>query len=240
MFFSVRTTRLSLIALGLAGSITLSGCAAIAVGGVAATTASVATDRRTAGEQVEDQSIEMKAGAEARKLVGEQDARINTNSYAGHLLLVGDVPTEELRQQAEANISKVAKVRKVYNYLRVGDVTSLSVRSNDSWLTTKVRTALINTKEVPSRTISVTTERGVVYLQGKVTTTEGERAAIAAAGVEGVNKVVKLFEYVSPASVQQEQNQTSTNSSNTSSNTSSTPPASSGSLDNGPVAMPVQ
>ncbi|NHC60842.1 BON domain-containing protein [Paenalcaligenes suwonensis] len=238
MLFSVRTTRLSLIALGLAGSIALSGCAAIAVGGVAATTATVATDRRTAGEQVDDQTIEMKAGAEARKLVGEQDARINTNSYAGHLLLVGDVPTEEMRQQVESNVGKIPKVRKVYNHLRVGDVTSLSVRSNDSWITTKVRTALINTKEVPSRTISVTTERGVVYLQGKVTTTEGERAALAAAGVEGVNKVVKLFEYVSPASVQQEQNQNSSTVSNTGNNTS--PPPASSSLDNGPEAIPVQ
>lgn len=235
MFFSVRTTRLSLLALGLAGSITLSGCAAIAVGGAAATTAAVATDRRTAGEQVEDQSIEMKAGAEARKLVGEQDGRVNTNAYAGHVLLVGDVPTEAMRQQAESNISKIAKVRKVYNFLRVGDITSLSVRSNDSWLTTKVRTALINTKEVPSRTISVTTERGVVYLQGKVTPAEGERAALAAAGVEGVNKVVKLFEYVSPASLQQAQNNTEANASN-----AAPPPATSPSMNDGPEVIPVQ
>ncbi|HRL21063.1 MAG TPA: BON domain-containing protein, partial [Alcaligenes sp.] len=89
------------------------------------------------------------------------------------------------------------------NELRVGEPTPLSTRSNDSWISTRVNTALINTKEVPSRTISVTTERGVVYLQGRVTQAEGERAAIAAASIPGVNKVAKLFEYVSAESLAQ-------------------------------------
>lgn len=178
----------------------LSGCAPLVVGGAAATTAVVATDRRTAGEQVEDQAIEMKVGAEMRKLVGEK-GRVNTVSYAGQVLLIGDVPTEQDKQRAEELASKVEKVKRVYNQLRVGEITPMSVRTNDSWLSTKVTTTLINTKDVPTRTIVVTTERGIVYLLGRVTEAEAERAGKAASGVGGVNKVVKLFEIVSPESI---------------------------------------
>lgn len=178
----------------------LSGCAPLVVGGAAATTAAVATDRRTAGEQVEDKAIEMKVGGEMRKLVGE-NGRVNTVSYAGHVLLMGDVPTEQDKQQAEKLASQVDKVKRVYNQLRVGDITPLSVRTNDSWLSTKVTTTLINTKQVPTRTMVVATERGVVYLMGRVTDAESERAGKAAAGVGGINKVVKLFEIVSAESL---------------------------------------
>ncbi|MDX3894727.1 BON domain-containing protein [Pusillimonas sp.] len=182
----------------------LSGCAPLVVGGAAATTAVVASDRRTPGEQVEDQTIEMKAGSEMRKLVGEK-GRVNTVSYAGNVLLMGDVPTEQDKQRAQELVSKIEKVKRVYNQLRVGDITPLSVRTNDSWLSTKVTTTLINTKDVPTRTIIVATERGVVYLLGRVTPAESERAGKAAAGVAGINKVVKLFEIVSPESLATDQ-----------------------------------
>lgn len=196
-----RSSRLLLVlALPLASLVALSGCAPLIVGGAAATTAVVAADRRTAGEQVEDQAIELKVGSEMRKLVGER-GRVNSLSYAGRVLLMGDVPTEQDKQQAEQLASKVDKVTQVYNQLRVGDITPLSVRTNDSWLSTKVTTTLINTKDVPTRTIVVATERGVVYLMGRVTEAEAQRAGKAAASVSGVNKVVKLFEIVSPESV---------------------------------------
>src|SRR5690606_13508819 len=178
----------------------LSGCAPLVVGGAAATTAVVATDRRTTGEQVQDQAIEMKVGAEMRKLVGEK-GRVNAVSYAGQVVLLGDVPTEQDKQRAEELASKVEKVKRVYNQLRVGEITPISVRTNDSWLSTKVTTSLINTKDVPTRTIVVTTERGVVYLMGRLTEAESQRAGKAAAGVGGINKVVKLFEIVSEESV---------------------------------------
>lgn len=178
----------------------LSGCAPLVVGGAAATTAVVAADRRTTGEQVEDRAIEMKIGSEMRKLLGDK-GRVKAVSYAGRVVLMGDVPTQEDKQQAEALASKVEKVQQVYNQLRVGDITPVSVRTNDSWLTTKVTTALINTKDVPTRTIVVTTERGIVYLLGRVTDAESQRAGKAAAGVGGVNKVVKLFEIVSAESL---------------------------------------
>ena len=196
------TQRLALISAALAGITALSGCGALVVGGAAATTAIVATDRRTTGEQVEDQAIELKAAAEMRRLFEtEPAARVNATSYAGLLLLTGDVPTEQAKQQAGDAAEKVEKVKRVVNQLRVGEATPLSVRSNDTWLTSKIKTALVNTREVPSRTINVTTERGVVYLLGKVTDTEGQRAATAASSVKGVNKVVKLFEIVAAESL---------------------------------------
>lgn len=198
-----RVSRALLLALGLTSATVLTGCGALLVGGAAAGTAIVATDRRTTGEQVEDKAIEMKVGSETRRIfaANPDSARVNSSSYAGQVLLVGDVPTQQDKDKVGAAVKAIEKVKQVVNELRVGAVTPLSVRTNDTWLTTKVTTELINTKDVPSRTIVVTTERGIVYLQGKVTDTEGQLAAKAAASVSGVNKVVKLFEIVSRESL---------------------------------------
>ncbi|MEO6959831.1 MAG: BON domain-containing protein [Burkholderiaceae bacterium] len=193
-----------LICLALTILAPLSGCGLLVVGGTAATTAAVATDRRTAGQQVEDKSIELKEGSEMRKLFGD-NARVNATSYGGVVLLTGDMPTAQDKQKAGQTAAKVEKVKRVVNELRVGDITPLSVRTNDSWITSKVRTSLINTQEVPSRTIAITTERGIVYLLGIVTDTEGQRAAKVASNISGVNKVVKLFQIVSPESLMQTQ-----------------------------------
>lgn len=179
----------------------LSACAPIVIGGAAATTAMMATDRRTAGEQVDDKAIDVKINFEARKVLGENPGRVSGSSYAGQVLLVGDVPTAQDSQHIAAAVKQIDSVKEVINRLRVGAPTELSVRTNDSWITTKVTTALINAKDVPSRTISVTTERGIVYLQGLVTQQEGDRAARAASTVPGVTEVVKLFEYVSAEKV---------------------------------------
>lgn len=192
--------RRALTAVALGSTLTLAGCGAVVVGGAAATTAMVATDRRTAGEQVEDKAIELKAASEMTNVFGDR-ARVNTTSYAGVVLLTGDVPTEQDKTLAERTAAGIDKVQRVVNELRVGSITPISVRTNDTWITSKVRTALINTKDVPSLAITVTTERGVVYMMGKVTETEGQRAAKAASMVAGVNKVIKLFEIVSPESL---------------------------------------
>lgn len=196
--------RMLFAGLSLAALAALSGCAPLVVGGAATTTALVATDRRTTGEQVEDKAIEMKVSAEMRRIFAEtQNLRISAHAYAGQVLLLGDVPTDQDKQRAGQAAEGVEKVKNVINELRVGPVTPTSVRTNDAWISSKVRTALINTKEVPSLTINVTTERGIVYLQGKVTDPEGARAGIAASGVSGVNKVVKLFEIVTAESLRQ-------------------------------------
>ncbi|MFA5487902.1 MAG: BON domain-containing protein [Candidimonas sp.] len=194
------TPRLFLACAAMAAAAMLAGCGALVVGGVGATTAAVATDRRTVGEQVEDRNIILKMNAETRKRYDDK-ARVTTTAYASWVLLTGDVPTEQDKQQVGQIAQDTEKVIKVINELRVGDITPLGVRSNDTWLTSKVRTALLNTKGVPSRTIVVTTERGVVYLMGKVTEQEGQLAAKAAAGVTGVNQVVKVFEIVAAESL---------------------------------------
>ncbi|MFA7438184.1 BON domain-containing protein [Castellaniella sp.] len=180
----------------------LAGCAAVVVGG-ATTTAVVASDRRSTGEQVDDQTIELRADSELEQAFGDQ-ARISIMSYAGRVLLVGDIPTEADKQKAIDIVRDIFRVKSVDNFLRVGAITPFSVRSNDAWITSKVKSQLIATKDVPFRTIKVMTERGTVYLMGKVTAPEGERAAKAASAVGGVNKVVKLFDIVTPEVLSEE------------------------------------
>jgi len=185
-----------------AGSL-LGGCAPLIVGGVAATSVSVASDRRSAGEQLDDKSIQLKVGVKLSELLGER-GRYNVVSYAGRVLLLGDVPDEAVKQQAEQQTSAIEPVREVVNRLRVGAITPFSVRNNDTWLTTKVTGNLIGAERVPARTISVVTERGVVYLMGKVTPEQAQLAANAAAGVNGVNQVVTLFHLIEENSVRAE------------------------------------
>ncbi|MFA5520703.1 MAG: BON domain-containing protein [Castellaniella sp.] len=184
----------------LATTVIASACAPLIVGGTAATTAIVASDRRTTGEQVEDQSIELKVQAEMRRLFDDK-ARVGVTAYAGWVLLTGDVPDEEGKRRAGEAAGQVEKVVRVFNELRPGPITPLGTRSRDAWITSKVKTALISTKQVPSRTMVIKTERDVVYLMGKVTTAEADRAAIMASSVSGVGRVVKLFELISPESL---------------------------------------
>ncbi|PLC48867.1 phospholipid-binding protein [Pollutimonas subterranea] len=239
MSTSRRAQRLWLATLALAGITALSGCGLLVVGGTAATTATVATDRRTAGEQVEDQAIEMKVGAEMRKLFPGDNARVNATSYAGLVLLTGDIPAGQDKQQATTAAKQVEKVKNVINEIRIGEITPVSVRSNDTWLTSKVKATLINTKGVPTRTIVVTTERGIVYLLGRVTATEGQMAGVAASGVTGVNKVVKLFEIVPASSINEPVATPAAPVHNGNSGTMSAQPPGTGASD-GVETMPVQ
>src|SRR5699024_4410167 len=123
----------------------------------------------------------------------------------GHVLLLGDVPTEEDKKKAEDAVKEIEPVNKVTNRLRVGEITPLSVRTNDTWLTTKVTSSLIKTADVPTRTMVITTERGRVYLMGKVTPDEAKRAAKATAYVNGVNEVIKVFDIISPEELRQQE-----------------------------------
>nr|WP_094851130.1 BON domain-containing protein [Bordetella genomosp. 10] len=191
-------TRTALLALSLAGAaLTLSGCIApVVMGGAAAGTAVVVSDRRSSGAQLDDQNLGFKVQHAISQKLGDS-VRIDANVYDGQVLLTGDAPTEAAKAQA-TNIAKTQEgVKTVYNEMVVGAPASFGTRSNDTWLSSKVRTSLLNTKFVPSGSISVTTDRSVVFLQGKVTQTEGEYAANAAAEVSGVHKVVKLFNTIS-------------------------------------------
>lgn len=189
-------SRACLLAALLACAVALPGCVPLIMGGAAATTAVVATDRRTSGIQLEDQNIAFKAQSQIGQKLGDA-ARINATSYEGRVLLTGDVPTEAAKAEATSIAQRVEHVKTVYNQLTVGPTASLGTRSNDSWLSSKVHAALLNARYVPSSAITVTTDRGVVYLMGKVTKIEGDYAASTVSGVGGVAKVVKLFNIIS-------------------------------------------
>lgn len=174
----------------------LSACVPLVIGGAAAGTAVVATDRRSSGVQLDDQNATFRIESLISQKLGNT-ARVNAMVYNGQALLTGDVPTEEAKAEATSIAQGVEHVKTVSNQLTVGPAAAFSTRSNDTWLTSKVRTALVNAQYVPSRTISATTDKGVVYLMGMVTQAEGDYAANAVAGVGGVTKVVKVFQIIS-------------------------------------------
>lgn len=181
-----------------AGS-TLTACIPLLIGGAAATTGMVVVDRRTVGEQVEDKSIELKIGGQFRADFGDA-VRATVTVYDGVVLLTGDTISTDFKSKATEIARKVENVKSVSNQIDVvKQLASFSVVSNDIWITSKVMTTLATTKDIPSRTIVVTTDRSVVYLMGLVTQQEGDLAAKAAAQVMGVKRVEKLFQIITPA-----------------------------------------
>jgi osmotically-inducible protein OsmY len=185
---------LSKIILGTALAASLSGCVAMAVGG-AATAVLSANDRRTLGMQTEDKAINVKAELKLRQVTGE-NGHINVTSYNRKVLLTGEVRDEAMKQAAEREVRAVENVISVINELEIAGPSSYTSRSNDALITTKVKASLVDKKTVSATAFKVTTERGVVYLQGLVTPREGNIAADVAKGVPGVVRVVKIFEYI--------------------------------------------
>ncbi len=176
---------------------TLSGCVALAVGG-AVGTALVVTDRRTAGVQLEDQNIELKSVSRIREAVADR-GHVNITSYNRMVLITGEVATEADRVAAEQAIARIENVRSTVNDLAVMGATSLAARSNDTILTSKVKATYVDAKDLQSGAIKVVTERGTVYLLGRVTEREASRAAELARGISGVQKVVRVFEILTEA-----------------------------------------
>lgn len=174
---------------------TLVGCAPVVLGGVALS-GIVAADRRTTGTQVEDESIELHA---VNLLHGHYGDRIHVNitSYNRQVLLTGEVPTAADRQRVQELVRGLENVRSVVNELGAMPNTSLAQRSNDTFITGKVRASLVDAKDLTANAFKVVTERGVVYLLGRVTQREAQRAASLASGVTGVVKVVRVFESLS-------------------------------------------
>ena len=197
MNISSRTAhRLALAGLVVAlGTTTLSACAPLVLGGAAAS-AFVATDRRTSGMQVEDQSIQIKAANRLRDTLGGR-GRVNTNAYNRTVLLTGEVDSDADRAAAEQAVARVENVVKVINQLQVGPVASLSTRSSDVLLAGKVRATLVDARDLMSNAFDIVVERGEVYLMGLVTEREAHRAAELTASIPGVKKVVKAFEVIS-------------------------------------------
>jgi osmotically-inducible protein OsmY len=174
----------------------LGGCGAVVVGGVAVGAALSATDRRTAGAQVEDETIEVKAVNRASELLGDR-GHVNVTSYNRTVLITGEVPTEASRAALEKSIAGIESVRATVNETAVMAPTSMTVRSNDSYLTSLVKAGFVDAKDLQANSIKVVTERSTVYLMGRVTEREANRAAEVARGISGVTKVVKVFEVIS-------------------------------------------
>jgi len=173
----------------------LPACAPLLIGGAAVGGAMVASDRRTSGTQVEDSAIELKAASRVRDLASL--GNVTVTSYNRTVLITGQVPLEADRTAVEQAVSRVENVRAVVNELAVAGNRSLSVRSTDTIISAKVKATFIDAKDLQSNTLKVLTERGVVYLMGIVTEREAGRATDLARSVDGVRKVVRVFEVIS-------------------------------------------
>jgi len=180
----------------LLAAATLAGCAAPLILGGAAVGGMVAIDRRTTGTQVEDEGIELRA---TNRIFGDHGDKVHVNvtSYNRQVLLTGEVPTQQVRDEVQQTVAKVANVRSIVNELAVMPSTPITQRSNDTFITGKMRASLVDAKDLSASAFKVVTERGVIYLMGIVSQREAARATAIARGVSGVRKVVRVFEYVS-------------------------------------------
>ena len=152
---------------------------------------------RTTGQLIDDEIIETKALVNLRKASPELDnANLSVVSYNGVVLLAGQVASEAGRQQAEKVVQGVRDVRLVHNEITVSGPTSNLVRANDAWLTTKIKAKMVADNRLSANRIKVVTENGIVYLLGLVTDTEADHAVKLVRESRGVQKVVKMFEYV--------------------------------------------
>lgn len=155
----------------------------------------VAIDRRDAGAQVDDLAIESKAQSLIAKNFPQ--AHVNVNSYNRNALLTGEVPTPSVAQSIEQEVRNLSPVRSVFNQTVVRQNSTLSERSHDGWITSKVKANFVADSTINGKDISVVTEAGVVYLMGLLTADEANRArTLVSSDIAGVKKVVSLFEIV--------------------------------------------
>ena len=186
--------RIALVSLLIATMlITLPGCVPLVAGGVGAGVA-LANDRRTSGIYIEDQSIELKAQRRISDQLGDQ-VHIEVASYNLSVLLTGEAPTAALRSDVENIVKAIPNVRQVYNEIVPASPASFSSRSNDGFLTTKVKARIVEANKFNVLHVKVVSESSVVYLMGIVTHKEAEDATEVARTTSGVAKVVRLFEY---------------------------------------------
>jgi len=171
----------------------LSGCVAAVVGG-AGTAAVIGEDRRTVGTVTEDQGIEFKAESRIRDKY--KDAHINLTSYSRMVLITGEVPDAAAKADVEKIVRAVENVRGIYNEVAVGSISPLSARSNDSFITSKVKARFVDQRKFNAIHVKVVTEADVVYLLGLVKRKEADDAVEIARTTSGVKRVVKLFEYI--------------------------------------------
>ncbi|MEG1968664.1 MAG: BON domain-containing protein [Burkholderiaceae bacterium] len=201
--------RRSLAAVLAAGAVVVSlpACAPLIVGGAAAGTAMMATDRRSAGAIVEDQTLETRVAYELDQRLNAESVHISNTVFNGKVLLTGEVPTEALKVQAGRIAHGVLNVKSVANEIAVMPASSLGSRTNDLVILGKIKAAFIDSGEVSTSSVKIVVERGIVYLMGIVTEREADAAGKAAARVSGVSSVVKLFDVESPAEIRRRMGQ---------------------------------
>jgi osmotically-inducible protein OsmY len=173
----------------------LQGCAPLIIGAGVGAGVMMADDRRTSGTMLEDQTIEIKAANRLQERFGDE-VRIGVTSFNRYVLLTGQVPSEEAKTEAGMLVLETANVRNIQNELTVSGASSLMARSNDGLLSTRVKGRLVSNETVGANHVKVVTESGTVYLMGLVTRAEAEEAAQTAATTGGVERVVKVFEYL--------------------------------------------
>jgi len=191
---AARSVLVALFALGTTAS--LSGC-----GWLLTTFESNAIEddpgERTFYQRLADESIETKAYVNLHAADQRYDqAHLRIQSYNGYVLLAGQVPEEALRQKANDVVRKVRDVRRIYNELEVAAPSSTMTRASDTWISNKVKTFLLADGNTPGLRVKVVAENGVVFLLGMVTRAEADRIGAEAADVSGVQRVVRLFEYI--------------------------------------------
>lgn len=182
------------VALCGAAVISLQGCVEMAIGTAVMGTLA-ATDRRTFGAQTEDKAIAIKGETRIPGVVGDA-GHVNVTSFNRRVLLTGEVRDEQMKAAVEREIAAIEGVESIVNELAIAGPSSFTSRSNDTLITGKVKASFVDTKDLYANSIKVVTERGIVYLMGRVTQREGNLAGEVARGVGGVQKVVKIFEYI--------------------------------------------
>lgn len=194
--------RLSLprLARGLVlGTLAISGltaCLPLMVGSAMVGSGLVASDRRTSGTQLEDESIEFKAAARIRENIGER-VHVNVTSYNRQVLLTGEVPSQQDKQLVERVVSSVENVRNIVNELGVMGISTVQQRSSDLLVSGRAKAGLVDAKDLFANAFKLTTERGTVYIMGRVTAREAKRATDIISSTSGVQRVVRILEVIS-------------------------------------------
>lgn len=171
----------------------LTGCLGVVAAG-AATGGAMASDRRSSGIFVEDENIELKAVKKMETNLGEH-AHVNITSYNRNVLMTGEVPDAAAKAKANALLKEIVNIRSVTDEIVVGPKSSLSDRTNDTYLTSKIKTKFVTENRFPANYVKIVTENSVVYLLGIVNKAEADAAAELASNTDGVARVVKVFEY---------------------------------------------
>lgn len=178
----------------LCAALSMSGCAGLFIAG-AATTANIVTDTRTTKEIWQDNNIEFEVAAIGNKAPFKGKARVVASSYNGTVVLMGQAPTQDLINEFENKAREVKGVKNIHNQIKQKEPLSVTQVSNDSWITTKVKSALLTDSELNGVKVKVITEDSDVFLFGYVTPAQSERATEIARNISGVKQVVKGFQY---------------------------------------------